>query len=887
MSNLFRGRHVGKSRALSFLCALIVVLGGHAVFTTAVSVSPQVSGLSLFRPAPAEAGAHAGPRFAEIRPDSSYVDPALPPNPERVRDYDILHTALDLRFDWTARSVLGVVQHRLTPLRKVTDVHFDQHGMSFSGVGHAAGGALEWTVTGDTVTVHLDRPYNPGEELTLRLDYRVDRPVAGIYFMVPDDAYPDRPRQIWTQGEAEENHYWFPCYDNPGDRGTSEQFITVERSLTVAANGRLVDRRENADGTDTWHFRLDVPHPAYLQALAVGEYRILRADAGGTPVLSYVRPSRFDWAERSFGESAAMIELFEKLLGFPYPYSIYRQVEVEEYLFGGMENTTVTILTGRTLHDEEVAKAYGSESLVAHEIAHQWLGDYVSPRTWAHTWLNEGFATYLETVYWENRVSLERARWDVYKAQESYLSEDRDHYRRPMVTAFYEHPDDLFDNVGYGKASAVVHMLRNRLGDREFWASLNRYLTEYGPGVVETGDLRRAAEAVSGQDLSRFFAQWAYQAGHPEFEVSWEWDAKASAARVTVRQVQAVDARTPVFRVPLDLDFTGTGWHRTLRVWSDAPATTFVLDLPGRPDFVEVDRENWILKTIDFDKPDPEWIRQLRRSPSVISRVRAASALGASESEAAVAALDHCLRNRSEFWGVRGEAASALAEQGGEYALRFLLTGLRSDNARVRKAVADALGELGDPAALIALDRLVTDDPSVQVAAAAVEAAGEIGGEEALSVIRAGLDRESWRNRVRASALDALGSMADPATLDWILAHAVPGSPMEVRESAVYSLGSLGAEMDAADPLLDTIRVRLESEMGAGIIQIRIAAAESLGELGAKARPTLEGISASDDQPMVTRAARNALRDLDRDRDDSPPPGGANTEDRQAAPAGP
>lgn len=300
---------------------------------------------------------------------------------------------------------------------------------------------------GDTLTVTLPEPARRGEPLAIEIAYEVVRPAEGVNWNIPDSAYPDRARQIWTQGEEEENHFWFPCYDNPNERMTSESLITMGSRFTVLGNGELLDRKDNGDGTTTWHYRMDASHAPYLISVVVGEFAVLEQAAGGIPILSHVRPERMKLAEHSFAGLPEMMRIFVDRFG-PYPYTVYRQSTLEDYLFGGMENIANSTLTHRTLHDPVVGEGYGSENLLAHELAHQWWGNLVGARNWGNIWINEGFAAFSEAMYFEFAEGSERGQWELWTMLTDYLGSGS---TRPLVSFDYDVPVDLFDSVSYSK----------------------------------------------------------------------------------------------------------------------------------------------------------------------------------------------------------------------------------------------------------------------------------------------------------------------------------------------------------------------------------------------------------------------------------------------------
>ncbi len=795
------------------------------------------------------------------RPAPSFAAPGLPPHYDRIRDYDVIHTVLRVRFDWERRAVSGTVVHRLTPFRDgLTVLDFDQHRMRFDRMRLLDGPDLQWRAAGDTLAVELDRAYSRGETLSVAITYEAVNPPEGLYFNEPDKDYPDRPRQVWTQGEQDENHFWFPCYDALNDRMTTEEYVTADDGYTVIGNGILAGTRKNGDGTSEWHYRQDVPAPTYLISLVVGKYEAYESEWDGIQVLSYVRPSLRAQAPLAFGRTAEMIRLFSERTGVRYPYPVYRQTEVADFLFGGMENITATTLTARTLHPESVAPAYDSDDLVSHELAHQWWGDYCTTGNWSNLWLNEGFAAYFESLWWEFSGDSLRAQWTRIHDLDEYLRSDRGG-RRPLVTRYYDTSEDLFDAVSYEKGALVLHMIRERVGDAAFWKGLRIYADRHGASDVESGDLREAMAAAGGIALDRFFDQWVFHGGHPEFRASWDWDGRSKLVHLVLSQTQKTDDLTPLFAIDVDVDLTGEGWHRRVVVRSERERGDFYLPAPSRPELVELDRDGKLIKTLTFDKSTGEYVRQLR-SPALPSRVAAARALGERRDESAVPALAAALADTAGFWGLRGEAAGALGRIGGDAARDALLAGLDRAPARARGDVAETLGNFHEKRVVERLRSAALGDPIPQVSEGAVKglgALGRAGVDGAYDALVAASGRDSWNDTVRNAAVGAFRTDKDVRALDTVERYTRPGVAMRTRESALRTLGVLGAELEPKDPREKAAREILTAALADPFLRIRESAVAGLKSLGdPAAADALDRAAAADDDRGMRSAAAEA-----------------------------
>jgi len=472
--------------------------------------------------------------------------------PDRVAD--IQHIALVVEVDPAQRSIAGTVTLRAAMIAPhAHSIELDAVEMTIDKVTLDAHDAT-FRHDGAKLRIELAAPLATGAALVIAIDYRAT-PRRGLYFVAPEEGYPDKPMQVWTQGQDEDTRHWFPCFDAPHEKATSEITVTVPMPLFAVSNGSLVGER-TADGKRTLHWRLDTPHSCYLMTLAIGNFAAIETTWRDKPVVYYVERGREAEAERTLARTPEMLELFSQRFGVAYPYPRYSQVFVADFIFGGMENTSATTLTDSILLDERAALDYDADALIAHELAHQWFGDLVTCRDWGEGWLNEGFATYAEYLWREHHEGRDAADLELEQWAESYFGEDSARYRRTIATKYYDEPLDIFDHHLYEKGGRVLHMLRDVLGDAAFWAALAHYLEKHRLGVVESRDLARAVEESSGKNLDWFFSQWVLEgAGHPELAVQIRWDAEHALAMVTVEQTQKTEGATPVFRIPTRIRF--------------------------------------------------------------------------------------------------------------------------------------------------------------------------------------------------------------------------------------------------------------------------------------------------------------------------------------------
>ncbi len=795
-------------------------------------------------------------------PDPRYALPGTEPRYAPDRAFDTLHIRLAIELDIMRRAAAGRCTTRLRAFRDgVAELGFDAVGFRGVRVRGATGRALGHTYDGRRLTVRLPRPLAAGQETAVTVDYRLVRPRLGLYFIRPDRAYPRRPTQAWTQGQDEYARYWFPCHDAPHEKATTELLATVPQGFVAVSNGRLVARRRAGRGRVTYHWRLATPHSPYLVTLAVGRFRELRERWRGIPITYYCERGREAEMRRAFGKTPQALAFFSRATGLRYPYEKYAQVAAADFIYGGMENTTATTQTDTVLHD---ARAHPevepmATGLMAHELAHQWFGDLLTCRDWSHAWLNESFATYFDALFTEHDRGRDEFAVKMWQNARAYLDEDRERYRRPIVTNVWRTPSDLFDRHLYEKGACVLHMLRYVLGERDFWRAIRHYVRRHrGSASVETADLVVAIEEATGQNLRRFFDQWVFKAGHPEYRVAYWWDARARRAHLVVRQTQKTGDDVALFAMPLEVELVWgrrRGDRRRVRETVDGKEARFSYRLPREPELVLVDPEHWILKRLEWSRAPALWRAQLRRDPHPIGRVEAAQALGRLGTAEAATWLVAAL-GRERFWAVRAEIATALGQIRSEAALAALVRAVRTPDPRVRRAVVRALGEFRSPRVLPLLGRLGREDPSYFVAAEALRALGRArDGTLAPELTRALRDAESWNDTVRVGAVEALAELGADGTLALLRARTRYGFPHPSRMAAIRMLARLGRGDAAA---LRTLRARTRDRY----LRVQLAAIAALGQFGdERAVPRLQQLSqAPDVDGRIRRTAAEALR---------------------------
>jgi aminopeptidase N len=798
------------------------------------------------------------------------------------RNISIKHLKLDLRFDHERRYVEGVATFTLSPINDgLTHFDLDIAEMAIKSVSLVRAEEsdderslpLEFGTRPEKLEIEFDRPYARNESLTVEIAYSCS-PRKGLFFVEPDEAYPNKPRQIWSQGENEDAHWWFPCHDVTNQKMTTEMIATVKSDFFALSNGELLSVREN-DGGRTYHWRQSQPAPAYLVTIVIGEYEALDDDFDGLPITYYVYKDRVREGRRLFDATPRMIEFFEEKFGYHYPYPKYAQILVDDFLFGAMENTSASTFTDRCLLDDPATIDLSYDDIVAHELAHQWWGDLVTCKDWSHIWLNESFATYSEYLWREHARGREEARFALFQDFLTYLREDRTSHRRPIVFNRYRFSEDMMDRHAYEKGACVLDMLRWELGDDAFFRTITHYLEKHEFGNAETNDFKVAVEEATGRNLHWFFDQWLYGPGYPELEVAYEWRREQDLLKISVKQAQGTEDGTRVFRFPVEIEVATDGGRASYRVVVEKAEQDFYFPCESKPRMVLFDKGHRIFKVMRFEKSAQELIFQLTRAEEAMDRARAARELSAFKGEETVNALREALLG-DDFYGVRMAAAISLGEIGSgdaraalPAAKAALVDAYRlSKDSHVRRACVYALGNFKDEETIDILGQVLGKDESYYAAVAAARALAHIGGDKSYDILRASLSRESWQEVIAAAIFHGFAQAKEKRAIDLALDHSKYGASAPIRVAALACLGALGKELTKEkkdDQVVDHLIELLKDKA----VRARLGAVKALGKIGNKrALSSLREARARECLDMMKGALEDAIKSLEEKNSD-------------------
>jgi aminopeptidase N len=672
-------------------------------------------------------------------------------NPSRTIFTELIHTKLEVNFDWNKSWMNGKATITAKPKFYSSDSLFlDAKGMEILAV-KIGNSELRYAYKNDELRIKLDKMYSRNDSYTLVIDY-IAKPDEretggsaaitsdkGLYFINPKGEDKSKMPQIWTQGETEANSVWFPTIDSPNSKSTQEILITVEDKYTTLSNGKLISSTKNANGTRTDHWKQDLPHAPYLFMMGIGEFKIVkdsytRPDGTKMDVHYYVEPEWESEAKAIFGETPKMIKFFSELTGVEYPWDKYHQIVVRDYVSGAMENTGAVIFgdfaykTSRELLDED------DNSTIAHELFHHWFGDLVTCESWANLPLNESFANYSQYLWDEHRYGVDEADYNAIIEAQGYFASSENSGHHDLIWFSYPDKEAMFDAHSYNKGGRILHMLRNYLGDEAFFLGIKNYLKTNQFKAAEFHHLRLAFEEVCGEDLNWFFNQWFLGKGHPILSIEQYYSAANQEVVLTVNQNQDTE-NWQLFRLPVQIAVHDDAGEHIYKAVVDKLENKFVYPVKGTLKSVIFDNQQMLLAEIEEPKPVEQYINQYYLSKKYTARRDAILFGTVEDSPKAEQLILDALKD--PHWNVRVEAINKsvfLRNENlkkGHEIVEYLA--INDPKSHVRAAAIKVLGEEYEPTKIktILKDRL-ENDLSYLVISSALKAYGEIDSKEAM-----------------------------------------------------------------------------------------------------------------------------------------------------------
>ncbi|MEP7127255.1 MAG: M1 family metallopeptidase [Chitinophagales bacterium] len=738
---------------------------------------------------------------------------------------DLVHTKLDVSFDWNKTFLYGKAWITLAPHFYPTDsLRLDAKGFDIHKVElvrKSGNLALKYSYDSSTINIQLDKTYIAGEQYTVFIDYtskpnelRLKGSAAineakGLYFINPDGKDPDKPRQVWTQGETESNSCWFPTVDKPNMKMTTEISMTVEKGFVTLSNGLMTSSKDNGNGTHTDTWKLDLPYAPYLVMMAAGPFAIVKDHWKNMEVNYYVDKKYEPYAKAIFGNTPEMIEFFSTKLGVPFAWPKYSQIVVHDYVSGAMENVSATLFYERMNQTTREMIDGKRDDIISHELFHQWFGDLVTCESWSNISLNESFADYGEYLWYEHKYGKDVA--------DSHLQDDLDQYlymsrsgTEPLVRFNYHDREDVFDVISYQKGGRVLHLLRNYLGDDAFFRGLNKYLTDHRFGSAEVHQLRLAFESVTGQDLNWFFNQWYFSKGHPDLDISYSYNSEEKKETVTVQQIQDTNDGVPIFRLPIKIDVYEAGKvTRYSKVITDA-MQEFTFNCSAPPDLVNVDADKVLLGEKTDNKSDSAFAFQLEHAPLFIDRLESLNFFAKNSTsplyeQAMLRGLNDKFADIRRL-AIEGIHTNAAEQDGMVYRKKIKELAMNVSSSVVRATAMESMAGWGDPSVVTILENGLRDS-SYLVISTALKAMVEVDSVKAYAA--AGVLENDSSEDVRDGLETVYARMAGPEKNDFFISQ-LTGNSVSYYTTVNYgqylSRWSDNAEViQEALPLLYTI----------------------------------------------------------------------------------
>lgn len=627
---------------------------------------------------------------------------------EREKINELIHTKLKVDFNYTNSTMNGEAWLTVSPYFYPTDkLNLDAKAFTILDV-KVNNKKAAYNYTDDELTITLDKIYKKGEKYIIYVKYIANpenvkqqgssaiTDAKGLYFINPKGTEPNKPIEIWTQGETESNSCWFPTIDAPNQKSTGEIYMTVPSKYVTLSNGILVSQTNNSNGTRTDYWKMDDKIAPYLFFMGVGDFSIIKDSWNGKEVNYYVEKEYASVAKEIFGNTPEMISFFSNITGVPYAWNKYDQIVVRDYVSGAMENVTAVV------HAEQAQQKKGQlidenrwESTISHELFHHWFGDLVTTESWSNLTLNESFATYGSYLWSNYKYGSDRANAELYENLQQYLGSKTDE-DKDLVRFYYNDREDMFDLVSYQKGSLILHMLRNYLGDDAFFQSLHNYLENYKFGTAEVPELRLEMEKVSGKDLNWFFNQWYYGNGHIKLTVTYDYNMVNKTVTININQ------KDKVFKFPLSIDIYGDNSKITQNVWIDKVQNSFTFGFNKVPKLINLDPNHILLAEIDDKKTIDNYLFQYTHAKHYVDRRLALEAIS-KEQQTNKEAFNTLVKGLDDpYYELRIFAVESLnlfQKYNKQDVINKLVNLANSDpKTLVRAAAISVLGKLVDPA---------------------------------------------------------------------------------------------------------------------------------------------------------------------------------------------
>lgn len=735
------------------------------------------------------------------------------PRLERTPTVDVKHISLDLRFDWKKKHAYGTATLTISLLTESDIIKLDAGKLTIHSVTLGNDSSLPFQYDGsdknDNLMISLGRTYKPDQEMQIKINYHTNHVNEtdpnnlggsygkGLRFFGPTFTDRRKRKQIWTAGIPESNRYWFPGYDSPNDFRTTEVKATVEAGLTVVSNGELIDVTSNGDGTTTFHWKKNQPYANHQTSIVVGEYVDLSQTVDNIEIHNYSYPDEIQAVKASTERLTDMMKFFSEKTEMKYPYKTYNQVFVQEFPWGGGHYMNSSTLSDNMIDDEGTHAdfLYLWDGVEANDLAAQWFGNFITPKSWDHAWLGKSFATYFSNLYSDYKNGRDEFQlWNRAFNHSVYLGDWYAGLKRPLVTNRYEDPGTMInDNYALYHGAEVLHLLRHQLGEANWWKSIGWYVKAHANQSVTTADFQRAIKTATGQDMDWFFNQWVYGIGHPIFQVTKMYDPVEKQLSIKLSQTQTADTTnryTPVkyFRGWIDILID----QQLKRVWLEPKQENlFSFACQSKPQLINVDYGSAWIKEMKFEKSFEELLYQFANDKDVTGRTTAMNELAAIAKNDSTSTMVkqriinnfHDVISSNSYWRFR---LNALTQLRGIVKLPYdtktialLEAIIRKESSWLKSSAIFFLGNTNDPK-YVPLYLACLNDKSDRVISAAALSLAKTKTSEVFDVLLKLKDKPSWKNQSLISAMNALKTLGDPRAVDVAL-QALIDTPAKPR----------------------------------------------------------------------------------------------------------
>ena len=693
---------------------------------------------------------------------------------------NLKHTKLVASFNYEKSQMNGEVWLKLQPhFYPTNQLVLDAKAMDLKEVALVQGTVKsKLTYRYDSMQLHIDlnKTYTAKESYTIYIKYiarpnefkgqgsEAIRDAKGMYFINPLGTDKEKPTQIWTQGETEASSVWIPTIDKTNQKTTQEFYLTVPSKYVSLSNGLLVKQTDLKNGfrEDVW--KMDLPHSPYLFFIGIGDYAVIKDSYKGKEVSYYIEKAYEKEARKIYGNTPQMIAFFESKLGVPFPWSKYAQISGRDFVSGAMENTTATLHSDAVQQNaRELKDGNNWESTIAHELFHQWFGDYVTAESWSNITVNESFADYSQTLWFEHSQGKDAGAYENYTALRNYLSSPTD-AEKDLVRFFYKDKEDVFDLVSYQKGGRILNMLRHLVGDDAFFASLNKYLTDNKFSNGSAIKLKLAFEAVTGKDLNWFFNQWYFGNGHPYVRIQQKYMADQQKVLVTIQQTQT---QNKLFTLPVGVDVYVQGKRNHYEVWSKNRLDSFYFPAAVAPDNVNVDNDKVLLWAKDEAKPIEQYAFQFKNARNFMDRYEAANEAGANlKNPAAKAIIEAAIKD--SFHVIRSIALNSYNPTAIDAAMEEQVIRLAEKDpvSTVREDAINVMSKINKANYQAYFEKWVYDS-SYTVAGAALAALEQLDSAKAYTIAKQ-FSTQTLKKRLNGVVVTILTKYGDQSIFDFV-----------------------------------------------------------------------------------------------------------------------